>query len=138
MDVSIGNRITDNTSIYAGELTALLLALRWIEDNVQLKVKPVVILTDSLSFLHSIQSGQSTARPNLLKQLLATLNSTHINITFCWVPSHLGIQSNSAADHYAALAITAYTVELDIELELEEVYSLADRYILEVAVAMVK
>ena len=48
-----------------------------------------------------------------------------------WVPSNVGIPGNTAADHLAALAITARTVELDIELELEKVYSLADRYILD-------
>ena len=110
LDVNIENRITDNTSIYAGELTALLLAVRWIGHNVQLIDRPVVILTDSLCSLHSIQSGQSTARSNLLNQLLETLNSTHVKITFCWIPSHVGIRGNSAADHYAALAITAPTV----------------------------
>ena len=45
-----------------------------------------------------------------------------------WIPGHVRIPGNTSVDSLAALAITALTVELDIELEY--VYLLADKYIL--------
>ena len=131
LKVEIGKRITDKVSIYAGEITAIKLAIDCVRTNEHSIDKSVVILTDSLSSLQSIQSGHSTSRPQLLNQILATLDNTQTHITFAWVPSHVGVQGNTKADALAAVAIASPSVELDIGIGLEEVYSLAETYILD-------
>ena len=60
-------KLNKNLTVYTSELIAVLKALEWINAN---KPENVVILTDSLSSLQSIQSGKSRMRQDLLDQVL--------------------------------------------------------------------
>ena len=60
-------KLNKNLTVYSSELIAILKALEWINEN---KPENVVILTDSLSSLQSIQSGKSRTRQDLLDQVL--------------------------------------------------------------------
>ena len=60
-------KITPLLTVYTSELIAILKALQWILEN---KPEKVVILTDSLSAIQSLESGKSHTRPDILDQIL--------------------------------------------------------------------
>lgn len=88
----------DNCSIYTAELLAIIKAL---ELTLQYRELSAVILSDSLGSLQSIQNLNSKSRPDLLDNiisLLVTNKNQDNNITFVWIPSHIGIYGNERAD----------------------------------------
>jgi len=68
--------ITDGTSVYTAEMTAILMALEWVYE-----VRPdnVIICSDSMSVLESLQSLE-TKRPDILTEILIRLYSSIIII----------------------------------------------------------
>ena len=66
--ISISKRASDQLSVYTAEMLAVIIGLQWVEE-----VRPdrVVICTDSLSILQSIQST-TTAREDILIELNTT------------------------------------------------------------------
>ena len=73
------------------------------------KPENVVILTDSLSSLQSIQSGKSRTRQDLLDQVLYLIHKalkTDIWLNMDWLPSHCDIEGNETADQLAKSALT--------------------------------
>jgi len=113
-------RITDNTSVYASELKAILMALSWTRET---NTKDIVIFSDSLSALQSLKYGKSKTRPNLLQDIiniLLEINQAMGSVTFAWIPSHVGVRGNETVDMEAKMALTKPAVESDIKLELQE------------------
>ena len=92
--------------------------------------KPVTIFSDSLSSLQAIKTGKTTCRPNLLVEIQELITTCKTEITFVWIPSHIGIKGKEIADKLANLATSSNCVELNIGLELSEAYALVDKYIL--------
>ena len=92
--------------------------------------KPIVILSDSLSVLVSLRVGKSTARPNLFVEVQTLLHHLNLNMTFVWIPSHIGIAGNELADALAGIANHKPNIDLQVNLELQEAYSLVDKHIL--------
>ena len=96
---SFKHRLLDGSSIYSAELQAILLALKHVYQS---KKWNFLILSDSLSALQALQK-QTVDHP-LLVQILdlhATLIKDGKDIIFVWIPSHLGLVGNSAADRAA-------------------------------------
>jgi len=60
-------RVTNQLSVYATEMLAILLALQWIEEK---KTKNTVIASDSYSSLESIRSGRSLVRIDSVNEIL--------------------------------------------------------------------
>ena len=83
MKVEYNARITDHITIYAAELTAIKMALNWIEQqhHTEFATKKVTICSDSLSSLQSFKSGKSSNRPNLFTEVLEILNNVVNDIT---------------------------------------------------------
>ena len=75
--------------------------------------------------------GKSTCRPNLLIDIVDLVSKYSINVTFIWLPSHIGIKGNELADKLANAAIVNSNVDVDIGLELSEAYILVDRYVID-------
>jgi len=96
-------RLSDNLTIFAAELVAILLALEWVhsEQNID-KEKPVTIFSDSLSAVDALEIGRSACRPNLVNKILHVLAEISNDITFVWIPSHIGIQGNEIVDRLAS------------------------------------
>ena len=91
-------RLPDNSSIYSAEVLAISLALRFISSCAR---KDFMIFSDSLSVLQSLHK-RDTSNPLVQKLLLQHhALSSRKNITFCWLPSHVGIQGNEEADSVA-------------------------------------
>ncbi len=93
-----------DSSIYSAELRALELALTHITNS---RHKNYVVFSDSKSSLQALQnlwSNHPLVRRVLdLHSLLCRLNK---NVVFCWLPSHVGIRGNEAADRAAKEALT--------------------------------
>jgi len=128
LNIEHSTRLTDKITIFAAELTAIKLALLWAT-NYTLD-KDISIFSDSLSSLQAIASGKSSCRPNLLLEVKALVSKYSKNVTFVWLPSHIGIKGNELADKLANLSTINQCIEVDIGLELSEAYNLVDRYII--------
>lgn len=100
MNISIGKRLPDQASVYTAEMMAIIVGLQWVEE-----VKPdrVVCCVDSVAALYSIQNMKSNREDLMLEiqQSLFRLQRLRIDVRFCWVPAHTGVQGNEGADNIA-------------------------------------
>jgi len=89
-------RLPDNASIFTAELHALDMALGIIRRT---RNKDYVVYSDSLSSLQAIDSCK-VENPLIFKILKdhSQLINSGKSITFCWIPSHVGIRGNENAD----------------------------------------
>ena len=94
-------RMTDNSTIFAAEATAITLALDyyWHMDPVH---HDVAVYTDSMSCLWAIE-GKDTENPLIchILNLLWLLSDKDTHVRFCWIPSNCGIEGNSRVDQLA-------------------------------------
>ena len=124
-------RLSNNITIYTAELIAIQLAMQWLITKGILG--KVAIFSDSLSAIQSLETGISTSKPNLLlsvRKLLKQINrENRCEITFSWIPSHVGIIGNEMADTLAKLATSKSQVEIDLPREVKDVYSDIDKHI---------
>ena len=95
------NRLPDNSTIFAAEATAIILALDYYRhmDPVQ---HDVVFYSDSMSCLQAIE-GEDTENPLIchIMNLPWALSDKGTCVRFCWVPSHCGIEDNEVVDQLA-------------------------------------
>ena len=92
-------RLSDFHSVYTAELIAIYSAVRHILRH---KILRSIICTDSSSSLHAIAAMHNSSHPivhkiRLLFNVISTLPDNFI-IKFLWIPGHVGIQGNEAAD----------------------------------------
>jgi len=89
-------RLPDNASIFTAEIHALGMALDIVRRT---RSKDYVVFSDSLSSLQAIESCK-VENPLILKILKdhSQLINSGKSITFCWIPSHVGILGNEDAD----------------------------------------
>ena len=97
------SRLPNHASIFSAESRAVLLALNIIEQS---SCKSFLILSDSLSCLKAIEN-RKVHNPLILEilEFLHQLVRLNYCITFVWVPSHIGIAGNTAADATAKAAL---------------------------------
>ena len=96
-------RLPDHSSIFSAEAIAVSLALNIIEQS---QDKQFLILSDSLSCLNSLENRNF--HNSLVLEILESLDKllkSGYSITFAWVPSHIGIAGNTAADATAKAAL---------------------------------
>ena len=95
-NLSIKQRLPSNASIFTAEATAIDLALDAITESDD---DHFIIFSDSLSVLLSLKNKKMD-NPLILKllQKLHHLSCAHKTVHFCWIPSHIGIRGNEAAD----------------------------------------
>uniref|UniRef100_A0A147BLN2 Putative tick transposon n=1 Tax=Ixodes ricinus TaxID=34613 RepID=A0A147BLN2_IXORI len=100
-NISRVKRINSIASIFTAELHAVLLAIDHIRHK---RIERSIIFVDSQSVIIAIISLKDT-RNTLVQLVRAKINTTLQNgyhITFCWVPSHVGILGNEKADRLAS------------------------------------
>ena len=122
LGLSYGFKLNQHLTVYATELIAILTAFEWIKNN---KPDHVIILTDSLSSIQSIDSGKSRTRPDLLAQVLIEISDIiqlGIILHIDWCPSHCNIIGNELADIEAKKA-TKSGHALQIKPYTQEIYS---------------
>jgi ribonuclease HI len=105
-------RLPDNVSIFSAESQAILLALEIISQSYN---SDYLICSDSLLCIKSIENRD--LRNPLILKILEHLNlnlSSGYTITFVWVPSHIGIAGNTAADATAKAALCLPVSDINI------------------------
>ena len=97
-------RLPSCSSIFSAELKALQLALKMVYQS---KREKFLILSDSLSSLMAIQE-RKLDHPYLVDffEQLSYLCKEDKDIVLAWVPSHVNIRGNEAADKAAKEALT--------------------------------
>ena len=93
----------NNSSIFTTELQAILVGLQHVYHS---KKKSLLVLSDSLSSLQALHNMKYD-HPFLIKvhKLYSDLDWDGKEIVFIWVPGHIGISGNSAADSAAKDAL---------------------------------
>ena len=95
-NLSTKQRLPRNASIFTAEVTAIDLALDTIAESDD---DHFIIFSDSLSVLLSLHNKKmDNPLILLLLQKLHYLSCAHKTIHLCWIPSHIGIRGNEAAD----------------------------------------
>ena len=111
-DGQIQVRLPDQASIFTAELKALLLALSLIAQS---PLFYFIVFSDSLSSLMALR-GTVQDNPYVLKilEVCSSLAQKGKKITFAWIPSHVGIRENEAADKAAKEALQLPVSALEI------------------------
>jgi ribonuclease HI len=118
-------RLPNNSSIFSAEARAILLALDAID---MVNSDRFVLLTDSMSCLQSIENRKLN-QPLILDIAVRIhrLISAGKRIIFLWIPSHVGIAGNTAADAAAKAALTL--PESDLPIPYSDLYPGVNTYI---------
>ena len=105
-------RLPNHSSIFSAEARAILLALETIE---LFNNDRFLLMTDSMSCLQSIE-GRMLNHPIILDIVLRIhqLLSDGKRFIFLWVPSHIGIAGNTAADAAAKAALSLPETDLPV------------------------
>jgi len=103
-------RLPDNASIFTAEIQALVMALDIIRRT---RSKDYVVFSDTLSSLQGIESCK-VKNPLILKIMKDhnQLINSGKSITFCWIPSHVGIRGNEDADIAAKTGLDVTTTNM--------------------------
>lgn len=111
-------RLPNHSSIFSAEARAILLALGAIELS---NNDRFLILTDSMSCLQSIENRKIN-HPLILDIILRTHESIldGKRIAFLWIPSHTGIDGNTAVDAAAKAALSL--PESDLPIPYSDLY----------------
>ena len=93
---TLTKRLPDHASIFSAESQAILLAIDIAKQSSNTKI---LILSDSLSCLQSVQN-RNLNNPFILSITtdIHTLIESGKQIFIMWMPSHVGLSGNSAAD----------------------------------------
>lgn len=101
-DQTTGRRMHESASIFSAELYAIKLALQSLKYRRNVSC---VIYIDSRSAIQAIKGGSRKGLVMEILELLVVLQKRYIQVGFCWIPGHAGIQGNELADTAAKAAI---------------------------------
>ena len=120
----VGKIISDNLSVYTGEMFAILLAVQWVEETRPLRA---IVCSDSSSSLDSLKSNHSDSRQDILlevKQTLYRILMMGLTIVFLWIPPHIGIRGNEMANKVAKEATKNSCIDLVVSCSKTEIKSI--------------
>jgi len=66
----------------------------------------------------------------MLAKIYEIVNGIKNCVTVIWIPSHLGIRRNEMADKAAQRAISNQMVNIEVKLELKEIYKMITEYVM--------
>ena len=121
--VQQGLRVTNGASVFATEISAIIWALWWVE---QVKPDRVVICSDSAAALVALRSRTSRARADLINEVLISLlrvEKVGCEVVFLWVPAHIGVEGNEAADKLAKNSLQRDNIDVEMPWGKPEFYS---------------
>ncbi len=81
-----------------------------------------MVASDSLSALISIGSGKSCRLDilNEIYQIILRLHNNGKNVSFIWVPAHVGVKGNEEVDLLAKQSLKSQTIDLQVKLSKAE------------------
>jgi ribonuclease HI len=105
-------RLPDHASIFSAEAIGILLALNIIEQS---PGRHFLIISDSFSCIKALEN-RKLSNPQILEilELVHKLVTFGYSIHFIWVPSHIGIAGNAAADAAAKAALNLQSSMLTV------------------------
>ena len=126
-DTSLTLKLPSEASIYTAELHALLLSLKMIYQS---QHKKFLIFCDSLSALQAV-AGRNLNHPVLLDfhKLHTLLCFEEYDITFVWIPSHIGIRGNEKVDSLAKEAVEGQNLLSSTRVPFSDLKPLVNEYI---------
>jgi ribonuclease HI len=105
MDCNIGFRMRGPTSVFTVELAAIRMAMDHIENE---SLGRYLILTDSMRSIRTMESQKISLPTHLFvyecKQKCRQLAQSGREVSYMWVPAHVGIAGNEKADFEARQA----------------------------------
>ena len=106
----LSKRLPDNSTIFTAEATAITLALNYYRHMGPVH-HDVVDYSDSMSCLQAIED-EDTENPFIchIMNLPWLLSNKCTHVSFCWIPSHCGIEENEKMDQLAK-----ETIDKDID-----------------------
>ena len=63
-----------------------------------------------------------------MRHLYELIHQTNQDVTLVWIPSHIGIPGNEMADRLANEGVTKPYTEIEINLEITEIYNVIDEF----------
>jgi len=128
--VQVKHRISDKLSVFTAELVAIRNALELCRDYYDTgESRKIVIFSDSLSVIQSLDSAKPHNRPDIFKEI-SDLNKLMTNtVSIAWIPSHVGIEGNELADRLAKEALKHPTINTVLPTDKIEIYDNIDEYI---------
>ncbi len=116
--VTYSTRLSDHTTILQAELMAILQAIRHASTNHDTRV---IIHTDSLSAIHVLKSRTISDNFEIINNIFTVCKDFVTSPVIHWIPSHIGIVGNEAADTAATEAITNDVIGITIEPSLSSI-----------------
>ncbi|GBM30740.1 hypothetical protein AVEN_30570-1 [Araneus ventricosus] len=101
-------RLSDNTSVFIAEATAILFAIKKVCHLTQ----EIIILTDSRSVLMALEAIKD--QTTLINDIQDSLRD-HPNILMGWVKAHVGIGGNERADSLEKEATTRSQIDINVK-----------------------
>jgi ribonuclease HI len=128
--VQVKLRLSDNLSVFTAELAAIRKALELARDYRGAgESRNIVVFSDSLSSIQSLDSSRPHNRPDILKDLSKLKKSLGNTVTIAWIPSHVGIRGNEEADRLAKEALKHASIDAALLPDQKETYDAIDKYI---------
>lgn len=127
-NMSIRKRIYDESSIYGAESLAAKEAIMLVANEEG--AGAYLICTDSLSVVTCLESSKvkSLWKDQMLEIYTQCLQNRK-EVTFFWVPSHIGIEGNEKADREAKLALEQ-RIDTSIALDYKEMKKILNNKII--------
>ena len=102
-DHILGRRLHESASIHTAELYAIKLALQSLKTCRRITCS---LYTDSRSAVQSIKNISYCRLVRDILELIVILKRVEVEVVFCWLPGHAGIDGNELADKEAKSAIS--------------------------------
>ncbi len=101
--IIISEPVAMRSTSFHGEVAAIKLALKYLQDNSQLQFREALIHSDCRAAIDAIinNTGNLTNLRSDIVKLTKALNNKGVKVTLCWIPGHAGITANELADHSA-------------------------------------
>jgi len=136
LNVCFKYRISDNLTVFTSELVAIKLSLLWLLEQKSCPAlsgdRKVVIYSDSLSSVVALENRSSSTRPNLVREITKLFSTVNIDICLTWVPSHVNIRGNEAADQAAKEALGSEIIDYPVPFEQNEMMEAIEKYVVSV------